>query len=776
MNPPIHPSLNSSAQSILRLMAQGLSDKKIAEKLGFSVNTVKWYNRRIFLELQASNRSHAIALARESHLLGLSGAQPRPSTPVHNLPASTTSFVARGQDLTSLGLTMDEARLLTLVGPPGSGKTRLALELARAVQNRFPDGTWYVSLAGIPHAARVLPAIAETLGVTESRGQSLTETLKAALGERSLLLVLDNFEHVLSASLQLGRLLLGCPQLKLLVTSREPLDLYGEHLYTVAPLPLEDSVQLFLARARSAHSGFEVGDEASTVETLCRKLEGLPLAIELAAAKVRVWPLKTLLAKLSQRFDTLAATARDIPHRHQTLRNTIEWSFRLLDPPQQRALLGLAVLRGPTALDQAEPVLDGLGVATASAVLESLVNKSLVQMSVARSGDLQVSLFEMVKEYVLEQAAPEEVSRAESVHATVFRGLANRAASELPYRGYAPWLQVLGQANANLQGALEWLISQPDPQPCAEVVSALKDYWIASSQCLEGGRWTKKVLALRAQLTPAWVAKILVVDSLLGWYTFPAAPHGKESRLLDEAAQLARAAGDRSTEGWALTLKGAMGIGHPRAADEALNFAREGDNLFRAVGDGTGRAMAVCVIGELERNRQKTDAAEEAYQECLKIVRQTGEVRRETMLLINLGFLERDRGGTTTAAQFMVAASKNALEHWYDEQVLVSPLFVMAGVLADRGRPSEGALLLGAAFQFLDSHQIRLQAGDRSACEREAELVRRELTPTEFSKQTALGKSLSPQASLQLVVRVGETLNDEAPPTLTTLLSGDRAG
>jgi predicted ATPase len=384
------------------------------------------------------SRTQAIARARELQLLEAAAlSRPAPpeiqDRPKHNLPVETTHFVGRQAEIETVRRLLDATHLLTLVGPPGTGKTRLALQVAGEIADSFRDGAFFVSLASIGDPALVTNTIAGAVGVDEANDQPLIETLKLVLRQSHLLLILDNFEHLLPAATQVSELLAAAPQLKVLATSREPLHLYGEQEYAVPSLALPDlarldlqalaaceSIALFVQQARAVRPDFALTpDNAADVANICVRLEGLPLAIELAAARIKLLPPRTLLARLASRLDTLTGGAQDRPARHQTLLNTIEWSYNLLSEDEKRLFARLAVFRGTFSLDAVETVCgDGLpgsapgsvpgsapGARTAHLFdgLASLVNKSLIQQQELPGGEPRFVMLETLHEYAWER-------------------------------------------------------------------------------------------------------------------------------------------------------------------------------------------------------------------------------------------------------------------------------------------------------------------------------------------------------------------------------------
>ena len=348
---------------VLRLIAEGLSNREIAQKLVVALGTVKWYTKQIYSKLGVHSRGQALACAREAGLLDRpSGAPASAATaPQNNLPAQVTSFIGREREIAEVKRLLATTRLLTLTGPPGTGKTRLGLQVAAQVLDRFVNGVFFVDLAPISDPLLVPSTIAQVLGVREAGDQPMLETLQIHLHGKRLLLLLDNFEQIIEVAPLVGELLSASPRLKALVTSREPLHIYGEQEYPVPPLALPDlecgeplralsqyeAVELFIQRARAVRPDFTATDgDAAAIAEICVRLDGLPLAIELAAARSRLLSPEIMRRRLESRLGTLTDGPRDLPARLRTLRGAIDWSYDLLDEDEKTLFARLAVVQG----------------------------------------------------------------------------------------------------------------------------------------------------------------------------------------------------------------------------------------------------------------------------------------------------------------------------------------------------------------------------------------------------------------------------------------------
>ena len=437
------------------------------------------------------------------------------------LPAPLTAFVGRERELAGLRalLARRDVRLLTVTGPGGVGKTRLAIEAARELAGGFAAGARFVPLAPLGSPDLVLPAIARTLGIGESRPGGILRDLTEQLASTELLLVLDNFEHVLAAGPDLVLLLAACPALTLLVTSRAALHVSGEHEFAVPPLPLpvergtwtfeqiaaSDAVRLFVERAEAVQAGFRLTPaNAWDAAEICRRLDGLPLAIELAAARVKVFPPRALLARLERRLPLLTGGPRDAPARLRTMRDAIAWSHDLLDADEQRLFRRLAVFVGGFTLDAAIDVA-GDGTLPEGAVVEgisSLVDKSLLLPAASDDaatddlGEPRFSMLETVREFALDELARSgEEDAVRRAHADYFRALAERAEPELRGSGQVAWIARLETELPNLRAVLDWSLAGGDVETGLRLAGALYWFWFLRNHVAEGRTWFERARA-----------------------------------------------------------------------------------------------------------------------------------------------------------------------------------------------------------------------------------------------------------------------------------------
>ncbi len=443
------------------------------------------------------------------------------TTTLGNLPARLTSFVGRSHDLTELSALIETHRLITLTGPGGIGKTSLAIELARDRADAMPDGAWFVPLDAVPEPAQVGAAIARTLGLFDGVERPAADALPGFLGERSLVLVIDNFEHLLDAAPEVARLIRASPESRFVITSRAPLRIGGEQEYPVRPLPtggltspdlatLDASSRLFVDRARAVRPGWEPDAGGSVVADICRLLDGLPLGIELAAARISLLPATTIRDRLTARLPLPGAGPRDAPARQRTLEGTIAWSHDLLDPLDRAVLHALAVFEGGFDAEQAGYVVAGPGAKPGGAddVLDRLVTlaeNSLIMRDPrpvpipagATTSGIRFGLLRTVQGFALDRLVEGgRDARTRRRHADAFAVLAEGAAPHLHAAGQGDWIDLLERDDANLRAALRWSIEAGEVLIAFRLFASLWRFWQLNGHLAEGKVWSDAIFAM----------------------------------------------------------------------------------------------------------------------------------------------------------------------------------------------------------------------------------------------------------------------------------------
>jgi len=439
------------------------------------------------------------------------------------LPASLTSLLGREKETVSLGqlLRSSEVRLVTITGPGGVGKTSLALQVAYDLQDAFVDGVFFISLAAISDSTLIIPTIAHTLGVIESPNRLLLDSLKEFLRDRQVLLMLDNFEQIMSAAPLLSELLSACTGLRMLATSREALHLRGEQEFPLSPLALPDQssvevllhysgIALFVQRAQAIQPEFKLTtDNATSVAEICARLDGLPLAIELAAARIKLLPPQAMLTRLQESSLTLLTSgAHDLPARQQTLRSAIQWSYDLLNSDEQRTFRRLSVFVGGCTLQAA---LSAIEPTTSLDTLDSLVNKSLLRQ-IETDAEPRLTMLETIREFGLEQLThTHELESTRRAHAEYYLSFAEDAEQQLTGADQKNWLRRLEREQDNLRAALHWAIEHQEVELAQRMAGALQVFWLTRGYWSEGRRWLEESLAMDsdAALAPVVRAKTL---------------------------------------------------------------------------------------------------------------------------------------------------------------------------------------------------------------------------------------------------------------------------
>jgi predicted ATPase/class 3 adenylate cyclase len=719
----------------------------------------------------------------------------------HNLPVQPTPLLGRAREVEELTamLRRDDVRLVTLTGTGGTGKTRLGQQVAAELAEAFPDGIWVVRFARLVDPALVLPTIAQTLGLQDLGSRPLEETLRTYLREKHLLLLLDNFEQLTPAVPQIATLLEESPRLKVLVTSRVPLHLRGEKEYPVAPLALPPAamsstpapqptspsttplswrgeigrltqyaaVALFIQRALDARPNFQVTNaNASAVAEICARLDGLPLAIELAAARIKLLPPQQLLQRLERRLPLLTGGAQDLLERQQTMRATLAWSEDLLTPSERVLFRRLAVFVGGCTLEAAEAVcaapkgteplridvLDGLG---------RLVDQSLVQQreegSEAHFGQLQV-----VREYALERLdGSEEGEALRQAHAGYFLALAERAEAELNGPEQGSWFARLERERDNLRSVLGWARERGEAEMGLRLGSALGRFWRERGHFAEGRTWLEGLLASCTSEAEAGNALLVLrarAYENAGWMANLQGDSLTAKAHHEQALALARQAGEVRTEASALNSLGGLVL-HEGDLDGAAAYYAQSLEVARQAGDQWSASRAQGNLGLVPYFRGDLPAAQAQVDESIVAVRALGDRIGLSVHLANAGSIARKRGdfGRAWALQREALAVQWEMD---TRRFIAETLLMLAATAAASGMGEQAARLYGATAALQQRLGYPARALWRVDTEEAVAPARATLGEERWAAAFAAGRALSLEEAITEALGEGEKANN----------------
>ena len=774
-------------------LAAGLTQEELAERAGLSRRGItdlergaRTTPRRETLGLLAnalglggSDRDTFVATARRRSCAPAASPLQTLDTQRHNLPIQPTALLGREQEVAAACalLHRDDVRLVTLTGPGGIGKTCLAVEVAAELLDDFPDGVWFVRLSGLTDPALVVPTVAQTLGLREQGSQPFAEILRQHLRHRRLLLVLDNFEQVAAAAPEVAALLAAAPRLSVLVTSRVTLHLRGERDYPLAPLPLPDpdhlppperlaqyaAVALFVERAQAARPDFQLtGANAPAIAEICARLDGLPLALELAATRVKLLPPDALLGRLSSRLQVLTDGPRDLEERQRTLRATLAWSVDLLTPQERILFRRLAVFVGGCTLEAAETVCAAPAGAEPLTVgllngLGALVDQSLVQQH-EEGGQPRVGMLHVVREFALEQLDQSgDAVAIQHAHAAYYTVLGEEAEPHLWGAGQQlEWMRRLEGEHDNLRAALGWLRGHGEVPSAVRLAVAIGRFWFFRGHYEEGARWLESLLASPGATDPAidptLHGRALFRAGILVWMRGDAPRLGQ---LAEEALARARAAGD--VEGSALAWQlYAFATALEGQLDQAAEYANHAVAAARQAGVRRTLALELYSLGHVLLMQGELERAQAAAAEGLGLGRAQGDEVGAVLCLEVLSAVACRQGDAAGGRRHAVEALALSQEVEFFSGLAVS-LLLLAGVAALSGRFACAGRLFGFAGSMV-GHSETFSGPVRQALKDVLAPAREALGEETWEAALAAGQALSLEEAI--AEALGETGRD----------------
>jgi predicted ATPase/class 3 adenylate cyclase len=693
-----------------------------------------------------------------------------------NLPERVSSFIGREDDVLEIGRLSSSARLVTLTGPGGIGKSSLAVEVARAAADGALDGAWFVALDAITDADLVMGVVARTLGLHDGPERAAATALPGFLADRSVLLILDNLEHLLDAAGEIGALLRASPRSRIIATSRAPLRIAGEQEYPVRPLGLATraregtddrgaSERLFIERAQAVRPGWQPGSDMTLVHEICRLLDGLPLGIELAAARISLMPLAALRDRLAARLPLPGAGPRDVPARQRTLDAAIGWSHDLLDPPIRSLLHDLAVFEGGFDLDQAvavaEPDVAGVDVLDGLATLadQSLVVRDADDAAgpVPHGSGIRFRMLATIQAFAQAKlAASDREAEVRRRHAEAYLALMEEAARHLMSIDQPSWIDRLRADLGNLRAATRWAIDTGDADLALRLVAASWRFWQQDGQLSEGNELMEAALAMPGadERGPARLAAIGAAGSIAYWRAETTKAHHRYQEQLD----LAVALGDRAAEAdAAFNLLHTAWIVGATPSDEMPAAIERVVALYRELGDEIGVARTQSGLANVLMDRDGPDVAEPLVRASLERFIALGDVHYEAMSYGSLSWGAFQRGDLGESIRWSVLALRTS--HSIRAVGSTTITLHVGVVLAQRlGRFEDAAVMQGAFEALCERYGVRPPAGlDRllSIADPMVE-VRASLPPDRVAEALERGRRLSLDEAVATILRVAE--------------------
>jgi predicted ATPase/DNA-binding CsgD family transcriptional regulator len=703
-----------------------------------------------------------------------------PERPPHNLPSELSSFVGREKELPEVRRLLENNRLLTLTGSGGCGKSRLALATASELVERFEDGVWMVELASLAELSLVPQAVAFNLGVRERPGRSLTEALSDYLRTRNLLLILDNCEHLVEACAELAEALLhSCPGLRVLATSREALGITGEISWPVPSLSLPDlrrltdleslpryeSARLFIERTAAVRPNFTLTEQnAPAVAQVCYRLDGIPLAIELAAARTKMFSVEEISARLGDSFRLLAAGSRTALPRQRTLRATMDWSHELLGQRERVVFRRLSVFAGGFTLEAAESICAGeeLQRDEVLELLSRLVDKSLM-VAQERDGAVRYRLLETIRQYGkerLEEAG--EVAHVRQQHAGYYLAVAEEAEPELKGDRQVTWLEWLETEHDNLRAAMVWLLGRGESELAARLGWALWLFWGIRTHLAEGRRSMERALSARGSvaMTVSARAKALFVAGMMANYQ---GDHVSAEPLVQESLRLFKELEDNVGKAYALSNAGYVALGRGRY-QQAIAVIEEAAHLFLEEGEKWGAAIELGFLAVAWRNQGDHERARRLAERGLAISREIGERQAITSALYTLAILAQT-GGNDERAKNLFEEGLRLSAELGNEADVAHCLEGLASMYGAEGKIARAARLWGAEEALLEKLEdtVYSYVPDRVLHRRQVAAARSRVDEAAWTAAWTEGRVMSLEQAVEYALEQ-EPVSDPAVP------------
>lgn len=687
----------------------------------------------------------------------------RKEAPRSNIPVPLTSFIGREKEIDRVVKSMSKKRLITLTGPGGVGKTRLAIQASNILLNEFRDGVWWVDLVGLKDDSLVLQALAQTADVREVPNQPLLETLIEYVRTKQVLLVLDNCEHLIDSCARLtDRLLSACPGLKIMVTSREMLGLIGEEICHVPALSIPEpgsipqpealgqyeSVFMFVERAEAVSPGFKLtGRNALSVIQICQRLDGIPLAIELAAARVKLLPVEKIAARLDARFDLLTGGSRTAFPRHQTLRAAIDWSYDLLPAKEKKLFARLAVFSGSWKLDEAQAICSSADISPEEVLdlLANLVAKSLVTVE-RPEGEARFHMLETLREYALKKLP--ETGEVQSRHLEFYRQMAEEIEPRLHSAEQAFWLNRLEAVHENLRAALDWSLTGGDLESGLKLAGALWLFWDIRGYHLEARVWLDRLLTQSQNRVPEPGASALVRALYVSGHLRQRQGEYEQARKEYTASlSIYRQMGEERQV--AVVLRGLGEIAQDEGdPSSARLYYEQSLELCRSLGDFKGMSIALSHLAILAFLQGDYEQAAMLCIETLAIGRERGSRRTTAVALTTLGFAAWGKGELGFAeAQFEEALALQA--ELTDQMVAQYSLMGFALVASARGQYARAGRLFGAADSLRERIGTPLPHSQRHRYELLVASIRAALGEVAFREIWEEGRAMTLEQAIE---------------------------